>query len=254
MELFYRHLGKGKPLIILHGLFGSSDNWMTIARTLSGKYQLFIPDQRNHGKSFHSEEFDYQVMVADLMNFIKRLNIENPYIMGHSMGGKVGMQFAVRYPDYLDKLVVVDIAPRSYEVHHDVILEGLQKIPLGSLKSREEADQTLAVYVPQDWIRNFLLKNLARNPDETFRWKINLKVIIENIKNVVVGIDESFTFYKPALFIDGEKSTYIKKEDLPLINRIFPDNRVVTVKDAGHWVHAEKTQEFLDIVSRFLIE
>lgn len=254
MELFYRHLGKGKPLIILHGLFGSSDNWMTIARALSEKYQLFIPDQRNHGQSFHSEEFNYQVIVADLMNFIKMHNIVNPYIMGHSMGGKVGMQFAVRYPDFLDKLVVVDIAPKTYEVHHDIILEGLQSITIDTLKSRSEADQALAAYVPQVWIRNFLLKNLARNPEGSFRWKINLKVIMENIEGIVEGLDANFTFYKPVLFIDGEKSTYIKKDDLPLIDRIFPDNRVVTIKDAGHWVHAEKTEEFLDIVNRFLIE
>ena len=254
MELFYRHLGKGKPLIILHGLFGSSDNWMTIARALSEKYQLFILDQRNHGQSFHSEEFNYKVMVADLMNFIKMHSIINPYIMGHSMGGKVGMQFAVRNPDFLDKLVVVDIAPKTYEVHHDVILEGLQSINIDSLKSRSEADKALAAYVPQVLVRNFLLKNLARNPEGTYRWKINLKVIAENIEGIAEGLDENFAFYKPALFIDGEKSTYINKDDLKLIDKIFPDNQVITVGDAGHWVHAEKTEKFLDIVKKFLIE
>lgn len=253
MKLAYREIGEGEPLIILHGLFGSSDNWLSIARELESRFKVYLVDQRNHGDSPHSDEFTYAAMAADIKEFVEEHALEKPVLMGHSMGGKTAMTFAVTYPELLKKLVVVDIAPRYYPVHHDRILEGLQSIDVDNLQSRREADKALAEYVPELGVRQFLLKNLGRSSEGGYEWKINLPVISEQIENVGEALGEEGRFEKPVLFINGEKSDYINRErDEPLIQQIFPQAKIETIAGAGHWVHAEKPAAVVEKVRTFI--
>lgn len=252
MKLAYRETGEGKPLIILHGLFGSSDNWLSIAKALENEYKIYLVDQRNHGSSPHSNDFSYQAMAEDLLEFIQAHAIENPVLMGHSMGGKTAMQFALSNPGTLDKLIVVDIAPRYYPVHHDVILEGLQAIDIENIKSRREAEETLAEYVKEKGVRQFLLKNLDRNDQGGYEWKINLPVISEKIEKVGEAIQSDSSFEKPVLFINGANSGYLQKKDEEQIYRLFPETTIQTIEGAGHWVHAEKPEAFSQVVQAFI--
>jgi esterase len=176
MELFYREAGEGEPIILLHGIFGSSDNWLTQAKLLSAHYHTYALDMRNHGQSFHDPEFDYPSMVNDVFEFMETHGIKNPIMMGHSMGGKVAMNFAVAHADKLQKLVVVDIAPKAYDMKHYIILDGLKAIPIAKITTRDEADDALAPFVEEPDVRQFLLKNIQRKPDGSFRWKLNLKI------------------------------------------------------------------------------
>jgi len=249
-KLFFRKLGQGKPLIILHGLFGASDNWLTIGKSLSEHFEVYLVDQRNHGQSFHDHEHNFDVMAEDLANFIKENSITQPIVLGHSMGGKVAMNYALSHPGKVEKLIVVDISPRGYKVHHDKILEGLKSIDLGSLESRKEADDQLAKYVPNVGERQFLLKSLSRTGDG-FEWKINVAAIDNNI-GLIVGEIDGEPNPVPTLFIDGENSNYIRDIDLPIIKKLFPDSQVVTIKNAGHWVHAEQPEAFLETLMAFL--
>lgn len=251
MDLFFREIGAGSPIIILHGLFGSSDNWLSIAKVLSEKHKVYTIDQRNHGQSPHSEEWNYEVMADDLKQFLQQHQIEQPIIIGHSMGGKVAMQFAVENPELLEKLIVVDIGPKEYSVHHEVILEGLNSIQLDKLKSRGEADKQLAQFVPDMGTRQFLLKNLARTT-EGFRWKINLPVIENNIEQIGTGLQTSDQFEQPTLFIRGGNSNYIQDEDQQVLKHHFPYYSLETIKNSGHWVHAEKPKDFLEMVQAFI--
>ncbi len=251
-KLFFRNFGSGKPLIILHGLFGVSDNWLPIGKMLAEKYDVFIPDQRNHGRSFKSNEFNYEVMVKDLVKFININGITNPTIMGHSMGGKVAMKFAIDHSEKIDKLIVVDIAPKFYPVHHQRILEGLLSLNLNTISSRKEADEILSKYVIQPQIRQFLLKNLARTNDGKFEWKINLGAIDENIDLMGHELGHGEKFDGATLFIDGDNSDYIREDDHALIAAIFPNSKIESIANAGHWLHAEQPQVFTQVVLDFL--
>lgn len=251
MHLFNRKIGAGQPLIILHGLFGSSDNWLSTGKILSENYEVYMVDQRNHGQSPHSDEFNYPAMAADLKHFIKTNAIPNPIIIGHSMGGKVAMEYAIQNTADWDKLVVVDIAPKSYPVHHDAILEGLNSLNLEELRSRSDADRHLAQFVPEIGVRQFLLKNLSRT-NEGFEWKINLPVITSNIETIGAATSSNNTTDKEVLFINGALSNYVKHEDHKLIKEIFTNAQIASVENAGHWVHAEKTEEFIRVLLDFL--
>lgn len=252
MKLYYRELGQGQPLVILHGVFGSSDNWLTPSKILAGHFHVFLLDQRNHGHSPHSPEFSNKMMAEDLREFLQEHSLEKPVLMGHSMGGKVVMEFAATYQDQVDKLIVVDIAPKYYPPHHQKILEGLNAIHLDSLRSRQEADEILSRFEPELGVRQFLLKNLYRNDEGRFAWRINLPVINEKIDNVGEALSESSHIDVPTLFVKGEKSRYIKEQDEELISKIFSDYRIETVAGAGHWVQAEKPKEFLETIMKFL--
>jgi esterase len=251
MNLFYRQLGEGQPMLVFHGLIGSADNWLTQARLLSPHFSVYTIDQRNHGQSPHSDEFNYTVLAEDIKDFIVQHHINQPIIMGHSMGGKAAMNFAVKYPQMLDKLIVVDIAPKPYTVRHDQIVEGLKSIPIETLQSRTEADTILAEYVPEVDVRQFLLKNLTRKSEGGFEWKLNLPVIDENMSRIFEGMQYSGTFDKPTLFVRGKRSNYISDEDENAIRQLFPKSTIVTM-DTGHWVQAEKPQEFVETVLAFL--
>lgn len=250
-ELFHRELGEGQPLIILHGLFGSSDNWLTLGRRFAEDYKVYLLDQRNHGQSFHDDEFTYEAMANDLEQFINQKGIEKAHIIGHSMGGKTAMVFASTCPDLVDKLIVADIGPQSYPVHHATILKGLYAVRHETLGSRKEADQRMTRFIPELGIRQFLLKNLTRVGDG-FAWKINLPVIASQIEQIGKGLNQNTSYHQPALFIRGERSFYIEDADLNLIHSIFTNSEVKTIAGAGHWLHAEKPQEFYDIAINFL--
>ncbi len=251
MKLFFRKSGQGQPLIILHGLFGSSDNWFTLSKQFAKDYTVYVVDQRNHGQSPHSEVMNYGALAEDLQLFVKENAISDPDIIGHSMGGKAAMNFAVKYPDMLRKLVVVDIVPKSYPVHHDAILEGLHNIPLATLKNRSKADTLLSKFVPEPAVRQFLLKNLSRDADGRFEWKLNLSAIDQNIEAMGSGMIFSGKHDGPALFIRGEKSNYYEPGDEDRIKVIFPNAEFVTL-NTGHWVQAEDPEGFARAVINFL--
>ncbi|MBX2964969.1 MAG: alpha/beta fold hydrolase [Cyclobacteriaceae bacterium] len=251
MKLFYREYGQGKPVIILHGLMGSSDNWLPQAKMLGEQYHVWVVDQRNHGQSPHSDEFNYNALSNDILNFIEDHHIDNPVIIGHSMGGKAAMNFALAHPDKFSKLVVVDIAPKAYDVRHDHIVEGLKAIPIDAVQSRQEANDALAAHISSEAVRQFLLKNLVRKPEGGFGWRINLPVIDKNLEMISGGLVYDGKVEKSTLFIRGSKSDYILDEDRDSIKEIFPNSTMVTM-DTGHWVQAEKPEEFVQVVLSFL--
>ena len=252
MKLAYQETGEGEAIIILHGLFGSSDNWLSVAKELSENYKVYLLDLRNHGDSPHTEEFTYAAMAEDIAEFVQQHQIKDPIVVGHSMGGKTAMRFSVEHPELLKKLVVVDIAPRYYPPHHQTILAGLKAIDVENLKSRKEADTVLSEYINELGVRQFLLKNLGRSKGGGYEWKLNLPVIDEKIENVGEALGEDKRFDKPTLFINGTTSNYIKKEDEEMIRTIFPNASIQPIEGAGHWVHAEKPEEFLSVLQSFI--
>jgi esterase len=251
MNLFFREYGQGQPMILLHGLLGSSDNWLPQAKLLSTHFHVYVVDQRNHGLSPHSDEFDYNALYQDIGDFIEQHHLENVILLGHSMGGKAAMNYALANPEKLDKLIVVDIAPKAYDVRHDHIVEGLKAIPIESLQSRTEADDALAKHLSNAAVRQFLLKNLMRKPEGGFGWRINLSVIDRNLETIGGALIENGTFDKPTLFIRGSKSDYILDDDREQITTIFPNATLVSM-DTGHWVQAENPTEFVEVVLNFL--
>lgn len=251
MKLNFKKSGKGKPLVILHGLFGSADNWFSIARELENDYELYLVDQRNHGDSPHAEEWDYEVMVEDLRELIDEEGLSEIFLMGHSMGGKTAMNFAVTYPDRVEKLIVADIAPRYYPIHHQTILEGLNSINLSEIQSRKDADDQLAKYITIPGIRQFLLKSLGRDRNG-FYWKINLPIITEKIEEVGKALEDDTVYDGPTLFLAGANSNYIQQSDLPDILEHFPNYEIEFIEGAGHWLHAEKPDAVVREIKRFL--
>ncbi len=253
MKQFYRQVGEtGTPIVILHGIFGTSDNWLGIAKQLGESNRVFLVDQRNHGQSPWSDEFDYMVMAADLKEFLEDHSLENPILIGHSMGGKVVMQFELNYPTIAQKVVVVDIAPKFYPVHHTQILNGLNSLDLKKLQSRTEANEHLKRFEEKEGVRQFLLKNLYRNEQNEFAFRINLKVITKNID--VVGHE---LFYRnpsetTTIFIKGAESNYILPEDHRLIAEIFPNFEIIEIPNAGHWVQADQPEAFLKALQQIL--
>jgi pimeloyl-ACP methyl ester carboxylesterase len=246
-------MGSGESLIILHGLFGSLDNWMTFAKILSEDFEVFIVDQRNHGQSPHSKEFNYEVMADDLYEFINTHHIIDPIILGHSMGGKTAMQFAMNYPTKLSKLIVADIAPKSYPVHHRGIIDGLLSLDLDKIKSRGEADKALSSYIKELSTRQFLLKNLYWIEKSKLAWRFNLPTINQKIEIIGEGLQNITSFEKPTLFVRGELSNYILDSDFKNIAEIFSNSSIETIQNSGHWIHAENPDEFLTLITSFLL-
>ena len=253
MQLFFRQIGAGRPIIILHGLFGSADNWLTISKVIADNgFSVYTVDQRNHGRSPQVPTHSYPELADDLYDFIQQQQLEKPILIGHSMGGKTVMQYAMQYPGTFSHLVVVDIAPRLYKVHHGDILAGLKAIPLDTLQNRNEADQILSQYEPSPSVRQFLLKNLYRNEEGNFAWRINLPVLDENIEIISQDIINQRVVEEPTLFMRGEKSGYVRDKDLPKIKELFPNSTVDTIEGASHWVQAEQPEAFVKSLVSFL--
>ena len=251
MSLHYKSFGEGKPLIILHGFLGSLDNWQSIAKELAANYQVFILDVRNHGKSFHDNKHDYPSMEEDIYYFINHLGLSEVTLLGHSMGGKIAMAFALKYPLLVSNLIVVDIAPKIYQPGHEDILHALSKVNPKELKSRQEAVEIISTYIYDPSVVQFLLKNLDRLGDGSFGWKINLPVLIDQYKDML-DFPSKGLFEGPTLFLKGEKSDYILPSDKPIIHQYFPKAKIVSIKNAGHWVHAENPVDFISETSIFL--
>lgn len=257
MKLNFKSFGEenAPPLLILHGLFGMLDNWQTLGRKFAEKYHVFLIDQRNHGKSPHSLEFDYYLMAEDLAEFMDEHQLETAHLIGHSMGGKTVMQFAVDHPNRVEKLVVVDIVPENYPAGHEDIFKALFEVNIDALQSRSEANDTLIPLVEEEGVRQFLLKNLARNKSGGYRWKFNLQAIHFNYSNIIANSLTDFDVFEgETLFVKGGKSErYIQAEKADeLIATHFPNAKIEVVEDAGHWVHAEQPQAFFEVVSGFL--
>ena len=255
MKLNYKSFGSGFPLIILHGLFGMLDNWQTIAKKLADNYLVYIVDLRNHGKSPHHADFNYESMAEDLQVFMEENWIYEAYIMGHSMGGKTAMQFALSYPDLVKKLIVVDIAPKKYAAGHQAIFEALLSLDLSTINNRKEAAAQLKNKIPAVGIQQFLLKNLNRNKEGRYEWKMNLPIIHQQYANILENVRmEEHAFDSPTLFIKGGASNYILETDLPAIQYFFPTAQLETVPKAGHWVHAVAPTELLNLVNGFIMD
>ncbi len=253
MKLFYRKSGQGQPLIILHGLFGQSDNWNTLVKQFSENgFEVYAVDARNHGLSPHSDEWNYKVMSDDILELIKDNNLEDVIFMGHSMGGKVAMQFAIDHPQHLDKLIVVDIAPKYYPLHHQSVLAALQAVDFSVVKARREVEDVLSQYISDLGTKQFLLKNIYWKEDGELAWRFNLNVMVQKIENIGEATVSDKICDVTTLFIRGEKSNYILEEDIDLIQEIFPRSILETITDAGHWVHAEQPKAFFECVMKFI--
>jgi pimeloyl-ACP methyl ester carboxylesterase len=244
--------GEGVPLLILHGYFGMSDNWKTLGNQFSEDYQVHLIDQRNHGRSFHEDEFNYEVLVEDLYAYIQHYKLEKVYIIGHSMGGKTAMLFAVTYPDLVDKLIVVDISPRQYQPHHNAILAGLNSINFSVENSRSKVDEKLAALIPELGVRQFLLKNVYWKEKGQLAFRFNLESLTDNNPEVGEALPSFTVFEKDTLFLKGQNSDYITQDEEPIIEAHFPNSKIVEIKNAGHWLHAEHSKQFYDEVSTFL--
>ncbi len=252
MELYFQKTGQGQPLIMLHGLFGMSDNWMSIARILKEHYTVYVIDQRNHGRSKHHEVFNYEAMVDDLMQFMDTHQLKTIFLLGHSMGGKTAMQFAFDYPEKVEKLVVADISPAEYNHKHDRLIEVLLSVDLKKYQSRSEIRNALKEKMPDERIIAFLLKNLYWKDRSSLGWKANLEVIQDNLPEIFRALDNQEPFSKPTLFIKGSESHYITEDHIPLINKLFPKANIKTIDGTSHWLHAEKPKEFTKLVREFL--
>lgn len=269
MKLFYRKYGAGPTLIIMHGLYGASDNWAGIAKKLSNHFEVYTLDQRNHGRSPHNPEHSYNLMKNDLLEFMDDHQIQSSILLGHSMGGKTVMHFAASFPERVNGLIVVDIAPKSYltnsksgqrSIDHKSIIEALKNIDLKRVKTRADADMQLKRNINSERVRQFLLKNLHRKKDLSFSWSLNLDALEQNLTDILEGIDQK-RFEKgnpvtgfPVLFIRGANSPYIQDEDIALIKNIFVVADLVTVKDAGHWLHVEQPGQLIKIINEYFIE
>jgi esterase len=252
MELNYKTFGHGPALIILHGLLGSLDNWVTLARRLGETYSVFVVDQRNHGKSPHRDTFTYPILAEDLMEFMDQQRIYQAHVLGHSMGGKTAMQFAGLHPERLDKLIVADMAPKAYKPHHNEIFDALRSVDLPRLQSRQEAEELLKVGVPDPPIRQFLMKSLTRDKEHGYRWKFNLPVLYKSYPDILAEVALDMPFDKPTLFLSGGDSPYVAPADHERILRDFPEAHFEVIPGTGHWLHAEAPGVFLEKVQNFL--
>jgi esterase len=252
MKLHHRILGEGQPLIILHGLFGSSDNWQTHAKKLAEYFQVVLVDQRNHGHSGWSDDFSYELMAEDLNELIGELGFGKVLLLGHSMGGKTIMRFAQLFPGKIEKMIVADMGIRSYPPHHQDILAGLGSVDLEKVKTRGEVEEILKPFVPNDSTRAFLMKNLYWVEKGKLGWRMNTPVLEREMPEILKALPQDEVIV-PALFLTGGESGYVSGEDHDAIEEVFPDSTFVEIAGAGHWVHAEAPEEFLNAVLEFLL-
>jgi len=250
---FKRYSESGPVLVMMHGLFGSLENLSGIARYLTEHYQIYSLDMRNHGKSPHAEDMTLRTMASDVIEFLDRENLESAYLLGHSLGGKVMMEAALTAPARVDKLVVADIAPVDYAVpRHDDVFAGLEAVEFANLTNRSQADEQLAAHISEPAIRSFILKNLARNSDGSYHWRINVPAIKANYFHLIGANRDDSQYAGPVLFIKGEHSDYLTSEHRPEVVKRFPNAEVKILGGTGHWLHAEKPEVFAKLVHGFL--
>lgn len=253
MHLYSKIEGIGRPLVILHGFLGMSDNWKTLGdRYAKSGFEIHLLDLRNHGRSFHSDEFSYDAMANDLLIYCTQHKLEKINIIGHSMGGKVAMHFAINYPEKVDKLIIADIGPQYYEPHHHIILDALKQVDFSIVSNRAQAEEVLKKHIPDTGTRQFLLKNLYWKNQNQLDWRFNLAVFIKSQHIIGEALKSNVTYEKPVLFLRGGKSNYIVEDDFDQIKSIFPKAYFAAIEDAGHWLHAEKPEEFYTLTLSFL--
>lgn len=250
MELNYKLLGKGKSVVILHGLFGMLDNWITFGKSLSENYAVFLIDQRNHGNSPHSENHSYTLMAEDVYQFCLKHQLHQITLIGHSMGGKTAMKFALMYPELVETLIVIDIGVKQYSGGHETIFRALRQMDLDAIHSRSEAESFLSEAITEVGVRQFLLKNLTRDTFGKYHWKFNLQALFEHYNETLAPITSTHTFDGKTLFIRGGNSGYIQDKDWDDITTLFPLAQLHTIANAGHWVHADQPQLLLELVRK----
>lgn len=254
MELNFKTFGTGYPLVILHGLLGSLDNWQSIAKKLADKYEVYIIDQRNHGRSPHTDEFSYELLSNDLLEFFEQHQIKKAHLIGHSMGGKTAMTFALHHPDRVNRLIVVDIAPSAYGDHHSNVFSAMNTADVQHASTRQEVEAVLRQKLDNDETTvQFLLKSLVRDKEgKHFEWRFNVDSLVKNYPAIMEPVYSVHPFTGDTLFIKGETSNYINASNYPDIAELFPNHQLTEIKGAGHWVHADKPAEFVAEVIKFL--
>lgn len=251
--LYSKIEGSGKPLLILHGFLGMSDNWKSLgAQFAADGFQVHLLDLRNHGRSFHSDEFSYEIMAQDVFDYCQENNLDRISIIGHSMGGKVAMLLATTHPEIIDRLIVADIGPKFYAPHHQDILGGLNAVDFSLQPSRSEVEEILKDYIPDFGTRQFLMKSLYWQEPGQLAFRFNLNVFNEKIDQIGKALDPSLVFDKPTLFIRGGNSNYILDSDFDSIKKHFPNSKIETIPKVGHWLHAENPGLFYEFVHAFL--
>jgi len=249
--LHHKIVGSGPPVVLLHGLFGMLDNWFSFAKSFQEKFQFILVDQRNHGRSFHADEMDYNLMAADVLHLLDELDLKEAIIVGHSMGGKTAMQFALSYPDRTAKLAVLDIAPKEYRGDHDNIFAAMKALDLPAHQSRSSLQKALVQQLDDTATAAMLLKNIARSP-EGFSWRFGLHEIHDAYDRLRGAPSAAAPYSGPTLFVRGGKSPYIKDADAAAIVQLFPNAQIKIIPDAGHWVHVEAPDELRALLRDFL--
>lgn len=268
MKLHYTKLGSGHPMLILHGLYGSGDNWLSVGKAIADMVEVYLPDLRNHGLSPHAEMMDYPSMAGDILELMDDLELEKAIILGHSMGGKTAMRFALENPGRVSRLIVADISPRNYldgrqdDLHlkqHQQILSTLERIDPGLAKSIGDVDRIMEEGIPSRRLRQFLLKNLHKTNSGLYEWKLNREILRRSLSTLAGSIGDELIQGPPQkgypiLFIRGGNSNYMTDEDTQIIRKLFPLAQINTIKDAGHWLHAEQPELFIGMVRQFILE
>ena len=254
MKLFFRKFGSGQPVVILHGLFGLSDNWVTFARQLGEHYAVYVPDLRNHGQSPHSTVFDFSSLENDITELVEEIGSDRIFLIGHSLGGKTAMFFALHHPEIVRKLVVVDISLRKSppDSEHQLLLNAMMDVDFSEANSRSDVEKQLQQTVKSQKLRQFLMKNVYWRDRHSLDWRLNLRAINENLMSVFEGVDVSGSYPGPALFIRGGSSEYVRDSDLDDLKMKFPGSELETIANASHWVHADAPGEFYSLVKNFL--
>ncbi|ACU08305.1 alpha/beta superfamily hydrolase [Flavobacteriaceae bacterium 3519-10] len=245
---------QGTPLLVFHGLFGMLDNWGSFGKEMGEFFPVHLIDLRNHGKSFHSEEMSHEVLANDILHYMEFHNLQKVNLLGHSLGGKAVMQFAITYPVKVQKLIVVDISPKAYPPHHQGILKALESVNFDTLATRQEVEEALQQYIPEKSVIQFLAKNLYWTDDKKLNWRFNLRTLSEKYSEFVSNAIKFGVFTGETLFISGAKSNYILPQDEFQIKQQFPNASVVKIENAGHWVQAENPKDFAEVVKDFILE
>lgn len=245
--------GSGKPFVIIHGFLGMSDNWKTLATQFAAEgFEMHLLDMRNHGRSFHSNEFNYDVMVQDLLEYVTEKKLAQFILLGHSMGGKIAMNFACDYPEKIEKLIIADIAPREYQPHHQDVMQALNAVDFSKVNSRKDIEEVMQDYVKDYGTLQFLMKNVHRVTPESFGFRFNLEVFNSNDRAIGEALSENKKFVGSTLFLKGDKSKYIQESDLEDIHYHFPNAILEIISNSGHWLHAENPSEFFEKTIQFI--